>query len=260
MSYIAFDLDALNVSRDVGAAAGVPEERITHGLLRMWAWCFREKTDTVQAIQVQGFFGTSAAPALVAFGFLAPAGADFRVRGAERYLRISDRQKKAGTARALVAGRLAGRFTSQSPATDQPVTSHGPALTPSTEHRAPSTFKGSAVLTEPPPKPPRKVKPTDPRHAPLVARLVEAFADDREAPYPFGPRDAKVVSSLLARAEPDVIVAAWERALRHQGFPSVATLAQLEQHLAQFVAAPRADVTRGYAPPSVFTETKEVLF
>jgi hypothetical protein len=106
----------------------------------------------------------------------------------------------------------------------------------------------------------RKVKPPDPRHAPLVARLVEAFADDREAPYPFGPRDAKVVANLLARAEPDVIVAAWERALRHQGFPTVGTLAQLEQHLAQFVAAPKADVTRGYAPPSVFTETKEVLF
>jgi hypothetical protein len=45
-------------------------------------------------------------------------------------------------------------------------------------------------------------------------------------------------------------VAAWERALRHQGFPSVATLAQLEQHLAVFIAPPRVDLTRGVAPVS----------
>ena len=112
----------------------------------------------------------------------------------------------------------------------------------------------AAPLFEPvaPPKV-KPDKPPDPRHAPLVARLVDAFRADRETPYPFGPRDAKVVANLLARAEPDAIVAAWERALRHQGYPTVATLAQLEQHLAQFVAAPRPpvrDLTKGVAPVS----------
>ena len=123
----------------------------------------------------------------------------------------------------------------------------------------------TTTIVEDKPRPrrarPMAIKPaSDPRHAPLVARLGDAFKTDRSTAYPFGARDAKAVANLLARAEPDVIVAAWERALRHQGYPTVATLAQLEQHLAQFVAAPRADATKGYAPPSVFTETKEVLF
>jgi hypothetical protein len=139
LSYIAFDLDALNVARDVGAAAGVPEERITHGLLRMWAWCFREKTDTVQAIQVQGFFGVSAGPALVAFGFLEASGETYRVRGAEKYLRLSESRSKAGRVRSSGAGRSAGRFTSTPPAQHQHTTSTPPALTPSTHHLAPST-------------------------------------------------------------------------------------------------------------------------
>lgn len=144
MSYIAFELDALNVARDVGAAASIAEERVTHGLLRMWAWCFREKTDTVEAIQVQGFFGVAAGPALVAFGFLESTGSTYRVRGAERYLRVTEARQKAGKVRSSGAGRSAGRFTSTPPAPDQHTTSTAPALTPSTEHRAPSTDKAAA--------------------------------------------------------------------------------------------------------------------
>lgn len=155
MSYIAFDLDALNVARDVGAAAGIPEERITHGLLRMWAWCFREKTEHVTNTHVRGFFGADCVGTLSAFGFLAQAeGFDcatdttYRVRGAERYLRVSEARSKAGKARAASAVRDAGRLvstppaaTSTAPAHDQQTTSTPPALTPSTEHRAPSTLK-----------------------------------------------------------------------------------------------------------------------
>lgn len=162
MSYIAFDLDALNVARDVGEAAGVPEERITHGLLRMWAWCFREKTDTVQAIQVQGFFGASAAPALVAFGFLAEVGNDYRVRGAERYLRIAEARSRGGKAASgnLVPGgrkssvsRASSRGSLSAPAELQPSTTLGStsALTPNTEHRAPSTEHHVEEALPPPP-------------------------------------------------------------------------------------------------------------
>lgn len=150
-----------------------------------------------------------------------------------------------------------------------PLVSHGtsaghPAQRDVTGRDVTGRDVGSSAASPPPTprstKPPKPDKPTDPRHAPLVARLVEAFADDRETAYPFGPRDAKVVSNLLARAEPDVIVAAWGRALRHQGYPTVATLVDLEMHLARFVAEPQRDATKGYAQPSVFTETKEVLF
>jgi len=156
MSYIAFDLDALNVARDVGAAASLSEERITHGLLRMWAWCFREKTDTVSVIQVQGFFGPEAAPALVAFGFLAQTENGFRVRGAERYLRVTKQRSEAGRARSSSAGRSAGKFTSgqpadnqRQPAEHQRTTSEKPALTPSTEHLAPNTLKAAAAGSAP---------------------------------------------------------------------------------------------------------------
>jgi hypothetical protein len=80
-------------------------------------------------------------------------------------------------------------------------------------------------------------KPTDPRHAPLVAELVEVYASARNgAKYPFGPRDARAVSTLLAQAAPDVVARAWRRALAHQGFPTVATLSELSAHLAHFVA------------------------
>lgn len=143
MSYLAFDLDALNVVPDVARAAGMTPGDVSYGLLRLWAWCFRERQDVVSPTHVRGFFGTDATPALEAFGFVETTPTGLRVRGAERYLRVAERQSKAGKARAALAGapagRVAGRFTSQSPATDQPTTSHPPALTPSTEHRAPNT-------------------------------------------------------------------------------------------------------------------------
>ena len=148
MSYIAFDLDAINVARDVGAAAGLPEERITHGLLRMWAWCFREKRDTVQAIQVHGFFGAAAAPALVAFGFLAVSGDDFRVRGADRYLRVAEGRRKGGLAASknLIPGgpkrKIQPRGDAEHTAESQPRVSRArPSARPRafTEHRTPNT-------------------------------------------------------------------------------------------------------------------------
>ena len=157
MSYIAFDLDALNVSRDVGAAAGIPEERVTHGLLRMWAWCFREKTASVTAVHVRGFFGTDCGEALIAFGFLAREGDGFRVRGAERYLRISEARRR-GAERTNAAKRK--RATSAEGATVERRSSDAQAtldralpdaLTPNTEHRTPST-EHQKEEEAPPPK------------------------------------------------------------------------------------------------------------
>ena len=249
MSYIAFDLDALNVSRDVGAAAGVPEERITHGLLRMWAWCFREKTDTVQAIQVQGFFGTSAAPALVAFGFLAPAGADFRVRGAERYLRISDARSKGGHAAKsnLIPGgpkRSTGRASSRdprsAPAETQPSTTLGStsALTPSTEHRAPNTeskstaplFASPAVEAES-----HKVKPQ--KDSDL---LVYDFKVVTGSDYVWnGAKDGAALAALLKAVSLDEVRTRWRRGLEApaSAWASCRTVAQLRQKWNDLVPA-----------------------
>lgn len=87
-------------------------------------------------------------------------------------------------------------------------------------------------------------KPTDPRHAPTVAALVEAFREVTGTDYAFGGgRDAKAVSELLSKAEPDEIVARWRRALRHQGFPSVRQVHELAAHFNHFAAgaAPKRD-------------------
>lgn len=226
MSYIAFDLDALNVARDVGAAAGVPEERITHGLLRMWAWCFREKTDTVQAIQVQGFFGADAGPALMAFGFLAESANGFRVRGAERYLRVSEARSKGGRAASgnLKRGTLqpkpsrdASPGSSPAPAGNQPGVSPGsaPALTPSTEHRAPNTKRLAPV------------EPTQPRDSDL---LCADFRDATGTPYAWqGAKDGVALAALLKVATIDEVRQRWREGLRHppDKWRSARTVAQL---------------------------------
>jgi hypothetical protein len=220
VSYIAFDLDALNVARDVGAAASLPEERITHGLLRMWAWCFREKTDTVTAIQVQGFFAPDTAPALVAFGFLAQTENGFRVRGAERYLRVSTQRAAAGRARSSSAGRSAGKFTSDKPAADQQTTSshqrttsEKPALTPSTEHLAP---KKETAPT-----------PSTPRESDL---LCEDFRQVTGTPYLWqGAKDGTALARLRATASVEEIRSRWKAGLRAppDEWASCRTVAQL---------------------------------
>jgi hypothetical protein len=74
----------------------------------------------------------------------------------------------------------------------------------------------------------RKVdKATDPRHAPLVKTLCDAFQLELGGPYGFTPRDAREVSNLLALGEPGEVEARWRRALRHTGFPTVRTLGEL---------------------------------
>jgi hypothetical protein len=160
MSYIAFDLDALNRAPAAARAAGVREEDIIAGLVRLWAWCFREKVARVDADQVRGHFGADVSRALVAFGFLEldPAGG-WRVKGADRYLRITEARSEGGK---KASGNLKkGSRKASTPAGVQPGTSPGslpapageqpglppgsaPALTPSTEHRAPNTLKAAA--------------------------------------------------------------------------------------------------------------------
>lgn len=103
MPYIAFDLDALSRVPDAARAAGLAEDALGYGLLRLWSWCFKEKVDAVGAPHLAGFFGTDGdkvATALVAFRFLdlATTGG-FRVRGAERYLRVRKAQSEAGKAK-----------------------------------------------------------------------------------------------------------------------------------------------------------------
>lgn len=240
MSYIAFDLDALNVARDVGAACGLPEERITHGLLRMWAWCFREKADTVDEVQVQGFFSAAAAPALVSFGFLAAAGDRYRVRGADRYLRVSEQRSKAGKARAASAGRSAGRFAGAAPAahqrdtsTHQRSTSEKPALTPNTEHRTPNETTAPAL-------------PSRPRDSDL---LCEDFVALVGAPYVWqGSKDGVALAALLKENSIDEVRKRWRAGLQGEGWLLVRTVAQLRQKWNDLATAKAVKVSIEHQP------------
>lgn len=96
-----------------------------------------------------------------------------------------------------------------------------------------------------PPKPKAEKPPPDPRHAPMVGRLTEAFRKTTGLTYGFAPRDAKDVASLLAMGTDDEIETRWVRALRNTGFPVVRSLGELFRNWNHF-AMP--GVTNGKAP------------
>jgi hypothetical protein len=60
----------------------------------------------------------------------------------------------------------------------------------------------------------RKQAASDPRHAPLVARLTAAYQELRGSKYGFRPRDAAAVRDLLALGTDEEIEARWRRGLR----------------------------------------------
>lgn len=71
---------------------------------------------------------------------------------------------------------------------------------------------------------------TDPRHAPLVAALVEACPG-----YAFdGGRDAAAVKKLLSLAEPEEVLRRWRRALTLEEYPKVRAIHELATHWNHF--------------------------
>lgn len=180
MPYLAFDLDALKKVPDAARSAGLSEEKMGYGLLRMWGYCWTEKRDRVKRAHLAGFFDSDSPrveAALEAFDFTESDGEDdFRVRGTEKYLRIqkaqSDGGKKASNnlRRGIVrAGRQPERTSesSPSPAGEEPERTPGsaPALTPSTEHRTP--------IEKPPPTP--SAEPQAPAPSELVVVADESI-------------------------------------------------------------------------------------
>lgn len=235
MSYLAFDLDALKVVPDAARAAGVSEAQFGYGLVRLWSYCWTAKTENVKAAHLRGFFEapdfSAVTGSLEAFGFAERTlGETYRVRGAERYLRVRKAQSDGGKA---ASGNLKQNATP--PGTPPPAGSPGkpevsrttsPALTPNSEQRtASSEVKASALSRDPAEKSSSK-KPSDPRHRPMVDRLVNAFRH-AHGEYAFGGRDALAVTKLLALGDDDEISNRWNRALMRTGFPLVRTLPEL---------------------------------
>lgn len=99
-AYIQMELDALNVVGDVGSACGLDGAYVAHGLLKLWAWCFRAETDVVKKEHIKGFFcgSESAADALVSFGFLTLSDHGLVVKGMGRYSKAKEARRKGGLA------------------------------------------------------------------------------------------------------------------------------------------------------------------
>ena len=240
MSYIAFELDALNVVADVAAASGLSPGDVAHGLLRLWAHCFRAETDAVTSVHLAGFFGgRDASPALMAFGFLGAAEGGFRVRGAARYLRVAEGRRRGG--RLAKANLIPG----------------GPkrGASPRLEPRA---SREEAEGTAPAPKTRRVKKEADARHGPLLLALEAASPG-----YVVQARDAKAVKALLALGEPEEVLARWRRALAAEGYPRVRATWELAAHWHHF--GPEEATRRGPVPAesvdwSGQTETRVLEF
>lgn len=102
MPYIATDLDAFDDADAVAGATGLSPPLVLGGLARTWRWCWRNKADRVTAEQLAGFFCATLpglTGALTSFGFLeAMEVGVWRVRGVDRYLRLSEARRRGGLA------------------------------------------------------------------------------------------------------------------------------------------------------------------
>lgn len=141
MSHIAVDLKVLEVFVPaVARATGIHEDRILSGLVRVWHRCWSVARASLSVAELSGAFGPENLPALVdALGvdFLElQVDGTYRVRGADRYLRIKEARRRGAEAtnRARAERRMSDAQATQKD-----------ALTPSTEHRAPNTIEETHV-------------------------------------------------------------------------------------------------------------------
>jgi hypothetical protein len=251
-SYIAVDLKVIEgLAADCAKSCAATEDRIGWGLVKVWHRCWADKRGTLTRLELAGIFGpqdlAAVVESLVGFGFLEPSGGAWRVRGVEKYLRIQEGRSRGGQA---AKGNLrrgnspaGSRLVPGSPPADSRLAS---GLSPSTEHRAPNTEHVEDLAPQKAASPdlfpealpskakaPKVKREPDPRHAPLVARLVEA-AKRALGSYAFVPRDAKAVSELLAKGTDDEIEARLLKAFAAGGFPSVRTIHELNTHWNHF--------------------------
>lgn len=267
MSFIAFELDALNNVPHVAKAVGLQPQDISHGLLQTWAYCFREKTAKVSAVHLRGFFGADIAAALEAFGFIeADADLGYRVRGADRYLRISEGRSLGGK-KAHAAGQLKqGGSKDRKPAGQKrkrTTTGEPQAATSSSPGYLGLTSSSNAGAE--PQLSPRLSPTTDDRsidlptvdlQAPVALsrkrlvsdELVKIFQTERKSKYAFrGAVDGAALDRLLTFGADEEIFARWRKALRSTGWASASTIAQLASKWNDLTAGVAGEPPKGAA-------------
>lgn len=150
------------------------------------------------------------------------------------------REKQRDVARAKSAGFLEPTVTKR----DQPLptVTNGDPPSPTPARPLPDPDPEKLAGEKPPAakrvRPAKAEKPPDPRHAPLVKELAAVFVRKRRPPdgkYPWDPRDAKAVSSLLSKGMPPTIVAAYDRAL-DATHPTTSSFWELDLRFAKYVA------------------------
>lgn len=226
MSYIAVELKAIEVQGPALARALGVELALAIGRLNLlWHRCWSMKTDLITTIELRGFFPeASAGDLLAAYGFLAADSEGWRVKGADRYLRLREQRVAAGKARSLSAGRSAGQFTSEKPAKRQRRTSdepaEQPALTPSTEHRTPN----------------QQLAPRD------TDRLCDAFKAIIGHAYKFETKDGVALAELKKEHPIEEILRRWGIGLRQPSaeYNSCRGVAELKMKWNRLAEGPKA--------------------
>lgn len=210
MPYLSFDLDALDSVPDAALAADISPAEMAYGLLRMWKRAWLEKTDMVSPARVTTFFPGDherVARALVTCGFLAPEGQMFRVRGADRYLRLAEARAKGGRAAAgnLQKGRKKTKCpgSSRKPAELEPGSTSGssPALSSNIEHPSSSIKKPIAAQGASEPEYVSADGSNPPGWRDLIAGLYLAFKSRRGNDPEPSPKDWAALKRLRARTK-----------------------------------------------------------
>jgi len=195
MPYLALDLDAKRKCGMIARAIGLSPGEVCWGLLELWEFAWREKRSQVNGIELRACVGSHGelTAALEQFGFLESNAEGWRVKGADRYLVIREAQSEAGKKHAgnLKRGaekpaRLAGesRGSEEEPSRVSPGSTSGstreafPALTPSTEHRAPKERISAPV------KPPRQPSTAESLFGWWQDRRAESKLDTEAPPKP----------------------------------------------------------------------------
>lgn len=147
-NYIAVDLKVIEVLAPmVARGAGITEDRALAGLVRLWHRCWSTTSAEVTLGQLAGVFGgdrINEIAAILTADFLEPTATGYRVRGAERYLRLKESRREG----ALKTNAL--RATARERSKSDVERTLPDALSPSTEHRAPNTEKEEEAPRPPP--------------------------------------------------------------------------------------------------------------
>lgn len=232
MSHIAVDLKVIEVSAPaVARAAGVDPDRVLAGLVRLWHRCWSCKSDRITTIEAAGVFGgdriEAVIAALEAFGlFQKLSDAVWRVKGADRYLRIQAGRSAGGKAASgnLKRGTKRPADSRQVPGSPPADSRQVPGLSPSTEHRAPNTEQKASAAKKP---------------AAGVASRLQDLREALEADYAAvregarykhgGAKDTQALKELLPVAADEEIRGRWCHGLRapSTAWASCSTFAQL---------------------------------